>query len=289
MRHLLSEAWALLAGAQKRFSRDSGGLMAGSVAFFASLSLIPLGLLLISALGHLIGSDQAFRHVEAAVQQYFPGSSNVMLKALDSTRTSSGRWLVDVVGTFALLWSGMNLFTTLSMILTIVWAGEPKGSFFARKAISFLAVIAAGLIFLASAVMVSVAATFRAYASSIGAYLRYLDYVELVNGAMSLSVQAALAASFFFALYRLLPAGRVTARGALAAAVPAALLWIASRSVFSMLVVGSSRYGQLYGPLAGAVVLLLWIYYSAYIMILCGELGAVAQERYWTEEHQADG
>ncbi|MBN1460163.1 MAG: YihY/virulence factor BrkB family protein, partial [Armatimonadetes bacterium] len=70
--------------------------------------------------------------------------------------------------------------------------------------------------------------------------------------------------------------------GALVASVPAALLWLASRRIFAMLVVGSSRYGQLYGPLAGAVVLLLWIYYSAYIMILCGEVGAVLQKRYWT-------
>jgi membrane protein len=257
--------------------------MAGSVAFFASVSLIPLGLLLISAVGHLIGSEQAYTHVEAALQDYFPGSSTVLMRALDTTRTSSGRWLVDIVGTLALLWSGMHLFTALSMILTTVWSGEPKRSYFGHKAISFVAVLAAGLIFLASTVIVSVVATVSSYANSLSAHLDYFGYVNLLNSAISWTLHTVIAVSLFFALYRLLPGGRVTARAALLAAVPAGLLWIASRSIFSLLVAGSSRYGQLYGPLAGAVVLLLWIYYSAFVMIFCAELGAAAQDRYWRE------
>jgi membrane protein len=189
---------------------------------------------------------------------------------------------VDALATFGLLWSGMNLFTTLSLILTIVWVGRPKRSFFARKAVSLLALIAAGLVFLASTILTSAAATISSYATTIGALSPYVQYVDLVNGALSWSLQLVLIAAMFFLLYRLLPAGRVTTAGALVASVPAALLWTASRSLFSILVVGSTRYGQLYGPLAGAVVLLLWVYYSAYIMIFCGEVGAAVQERYWT-------
>jgi YihY family inner membrane protein len=268
--------------AQQEFAHDSGGLMAGAVAFFASLSLIPLGLLLISAIGHLIGSEQAFSQIEQTVRQYFPGSSRMILNALDTTRTSSGRVLVDIVATFGLLWAGMNLFTTLSLILTIVWVGRPKQSFFARKAVSLLALIVAGIVFLASTIFTSAAASISSYATTISALSPYMQYVDLFNSALSRLVQFVLVSAMFFLLYWLLPAGRVSVPAALLAAAPAALLWLASRGIFAALVVGSSRYGQLYGPLAGAVVLLLWVYYSAYIMILCGEIGAVLQKRYWT-------
>lgn len=284
MRRWLREMWVLLVTAYQGFARDAGGLMAGSVAFFASLSLIPLGLLLVSAVGHLIGSEQAYVHVEAAVAEYFPGCSAVLMRALETTRTSSGRWLVDIVGTLALLWSGMHLFTALSMILTTVWSGEPKRSYFGHKAISFIAVVAAAVIFLASTVVVSVGATVSAYASDLGSRLDYFGYLDLLNSAVSWVLHTVVATALFFALYRLLPGGRVTARAALVAAVPAGLLWMASRSGFSFLVAGSSRYGQLYGPLAGAVVFLLWIYCSAYVMIFCAELGAAAQQRYWSED-----
>ena len=94
-------------------------------------------------------------------------------------------------------------------------------------------------------------------------------------------LSAVFAALGFFLLYRFLPNGSVSTRAAALAALPAALLWLASRSLFSVLVAGSSHYGQVYGPLAGAVVLLLWIYYTAYIMIFCAELGVAAQGRYW--------
>jgi membrane protein len=110
------------------------------------------------------------------------------------------------------------------------------------------------------------------------------EYVRVLGSVLPLLVSAGLAALTFFLLYRFLPGTRVSSRAALVAALPAALLWLLSRSVFSVLVAGSSRYGQLYGPLAGAVVLLLWIYYSAYIMVFCAELGAAAQQRYWPKE-----
>jgi len=256
--------------------------MAGAVAFFASLSLIPLGLIIVSSVGHLIGSEQAFRETEQIVRQYFPGSSKMVLNALETTRASSGRWLVNIVATFGLLWSGLNLFTTLSLILTIVWVGRPKRSFVARKAVSFLALIVASLVFLASTILTSAAASISSYATTIHALAPYMHYVDLVNSALSSLVQLVLVSVMFFLLYWLLPAGRISVPSALIASVPAALLWLASRKVFAILVVGSSHYGQLYGPLAGAVVLLLWIYYSAYIMILCAEVGAVLQKRYWT-------
>ncbi len=279
MRKVLTDIPNLVRTAQRRFARDAGPLMAGSVAFFASLSLLPLVLLLVSAIGHLVGSEEAHDQAATLVRQYLPGSSQAVLRALDTARAAGGRWLVDIVGTLGLLWSGMNLFATLSLVLTIVWVGEPKRSFFARKAISFLAVVAAGLLFLASILITSAAATLSSYAAAFGAFSGYVEYLTLLDSAFSWILQAVLAAGMFFLLYWLLPASRPSARAALLGAVPAALLWTISRSVFSLLVAGSSRYGQLYGPLAGAVLLLLWIYYSAYIMIWCAELGATAERR----------
>jgi membrane protein len=105
--------------------------------------------------------------------------------------------------------------------------------------------------------------------------LRFLD------SAVAWTVHAAVVASMLFLLYWTMPAGRVSARAAAAAAVPGALLWVVLRSAFALLVAGSSRYKGLYGPLAGAIVLLVWIYYSAYIVIFCGEIGSTLQARYW--------
>jgi len=53
----------------------------------------------------------------------------------------------------------------------------------------------------------------------------------------------------------------------------------ALRSGFSSLIVLSSRYGSVYGPLAGVVMLLLWAYYSAAVLLGCAEIAAAYQRR----------
>jgi len=289
MRGIVLETWILIRASYRAFAEDLGPLKAASIAFFASLSLVPLGLLLVSVIGHVIGSEEAYARVAEAVQQNLPGASKEVLQALNVTRSLQGRWLVDIVGTFGLIWSAMNLFTNLSLILTVVWTGETQRGFLARKVVSFLAVLAAGILFLATAVMTSTLAAISSYAERIDMIAAFLNRVKFLDSALSWAVQIGIATLMFFLLYWLLPAGRVSKRAAVVAALPAALFWTISRTLFSVLVAGSSRYGQLYGPLTGAVILLLWIYYSAYIMLLCGELGAVAQKRYWpTEEFRGE-
>jgi membrane protein len=275
-----SNIWPILRDSYESFFRHLGPLKAGSIAFFATLSLFPLVLLLVSVAGHAIGSEQAYREVAVLVQQYLPGAGDQVLAALRHARGAGGHLLVDLVGTFGLLWSAMNLFTTLSQVLTVVWFGEPKRGFLRRKLVSFAAVLAAGILFFGSMVLTSMLAALNSYAETVEAITSLHQHLRFLDSPAIWTAHTAVAAVMFFFLYWTMPAGRVSPKAAVVAAIPAALLWIASRSVFAALVTGSTRYGQLYGPLAGAVVLLLWIYYSAYIMIFCGEIGGTLQARY---------
>ena len=254
----LSEAWLLLRDAHREFAKDAGSVIAGAIAFFTSLALIPIALLALSLLGHVLGSERAYTHVAEATQQALPGVSQQVLEALRSY-SEGRRLLVNVVGTLGLVWSSVNLFALLSSILTTIWIGEPRRGFVGQRLAGLLCLLVGGALF-----VLNMALTWLVGAVSVGG-----------------TGLGALAALIFFLLYRFLPAGLVSSRAALAGALPAAVLWLLSRYLFSVLVAGSSRYGRLYGPLAGAVVLLLWIYYSAYIMIFCAELGVVAQRRWW--------
>ncbi len=274
------DIWSVARQSYESFFRHLGPLKAGSIAFFATLSLFPLALLIVSVVGHAIGSRQASQEINALVQQYLPGASTDVVNALSQ---SAGRHLlVDIGGTLALLWSAMNLFATLSQVLTVVWWGEPKPGYLRRKFISLVAVIATCLLFFASVILTSLVAAVGSYAGSIEALAGLHQRLGFLNSAAAWVLHTAVVAFMIFLLYWTMPAGRVSWKAAAAAALPAGLLWVASRSVFAVMVLGSGRYGQgLYGPLAGAVILLVWIYYSAYIMIFCGEIGSALQARYW--------
>jgi YihY family inner membrane protein len=272
---------SVLREAHESFLDHLGPLKAGSIAFFATLSLFPLALLLVSAAGRVIGGQQAYLAVAALVREYMPGASEQVLAVLDHARSAGRHLLVDVVGVVGLVWSATNLFATLSQVLTVVWFGEPKRGFLRRRVISLMAVLVAGLLFFGSVMLTSALAAISSYTRTIEAVAPLREHLRFLDSAAVWTIHTAAAALMFFLLYWLMPAGRVSARAAAIVAVPAALFWMASRTVFAVIVTGSSRYGQLYGQLTGAVVLLLWIYYSAYIMIYCGEIGGALQARHW--------
>ena len=54
----------------------------------------------------------------------------------------------------------------------------------------------------------------------------------------------------------------------------AAVLWLASSIAFSLYVAKFAAYNQTYGTLGGVVVLLMWLYISAFVILLGAELNA---------------
>ena len=277
MRRTAVEVWRLLTTAYRGFARDSGGVTAGAIAFFSILALVPISLLAFTVFARLLGSE-AHRQFESAVQQLLPGGSGEVLKAI-AAYSRSPKPLVNLVGMLALLWSGTSLLALLSQILTTIWIGRRARGYLAQRLVGLLALLAGGLLFLVNMLVAGLIAAARAHEDRLGPLAVYLHAIHFLGSVLPFFLSAASAAVGFFLLYRFLPDGRVSTRAAALATLPAALLWLVSRSLFSVLVAGSSYYGQVYGPLTGAMVLLLWIYYTAYIMIFCAELGVAAQGR----------
>jgi membrane protein len=52
------------------------------------------------------------------------------------------------------------------------------------------------------------------------------------------------------------------------------VLWLVASALFSLYTAFSSSYDRTYGTLAGAIVLLLWLYYSALALLFGAELNA---------------
>jgi membrane protein len=62
-------------------------------------------------------------------------------------------------------------------------------------------------------------------------------------------------------------------------AVIATILWIIASVGFSLYVDNFSSYGKTYGALAGVVVLLLWLWISAYVVLLGAEINAETEQQ----------
>lgn len=101
--------------------------------------------------------------------------------------------------------------------------------------------------------------------TSIGPIVTLLTLVALI-GAMAV-------------LYRLTPARSPSWRGVLPGVALFVPAWLIATFGFSLYVENFGSYADMYGALAGVIVLLLWFYISSIILLVGGELNAVVERR----------
>jgi membrane protein len=276
--HTLPAAlWGVLRQVSARFSRDGCSLMAAAIAFFGLISLVPLGALAISVCGRMLGSSAAAeQHVTGLLRSSLPLDAPGLEQAIRHFTHPSGRWLVELISALGLLWAGSRLFLTLEDVLTRVWSGHGRGRpLLLRNLIAFAATLAAGLIFLAITLVTTAAAALASRAALVQELPQYLHPAPWLRAV----VAPAAAWLMFLLTYKFLPQARARWPEAAIGAAAAAVLWEACRLAFAALLARSAAYGHLYGSLAGAVVVSVWIYLSASIMLLGAELAVVLERQ----------
>jgi uncharacterized BrkB/YihY/UPF0761 family membrane protein len=87
-------------------------------------------------------------------------------------------------------------------------------------------------------------------------------------------VPVALASLLFVQIYRYLPARTIPWKPAILGGIIAALLWEASKLLFSFSLIYVNSYGRLYGSFGSLVILVVWIYYSMAILLFGAEIAA---------------
>jgi membrane protein len=84
---------------------------------------------------------------------------------------------------------------------------------------------------------------------------------------------------FFAIVYYLAPSRRPSWRWITPGSLLGAALWLALSGLFALYTSFSSSYDRTYGSLAGAIVLLLWLNYSALALLLGAELNSELEKR----------
>lgn len=272
----LRTTWDVLVDTSRRFRDHNGTAMAAAVAMYTIVSLVPVALLAVAGFGAVLGAEQAQERVIAFINDNLPGASERITDVLRSVSLPQHRVFVYIVAIFGLLWAATNLPAKLSLFMTIAWTGRPGRGFLGRRLIALAVIVLSGILFLISVALTSI----------VTAIARNPDRFGILSEAVSrLAVSIGWLFSFLFVvgllflLYRLLPAAPVMSRAAALGAVTGAVLLHLLRAGFNALIVSSGRYGEIYGSLAGIIVLLLWIYYSTIVVLFCAALAAAYQHR----------
>lgn len=258
----------------KRFladiGRDNVSLMAAGIAFYGLLSLAPAFTALVALYG-LVADPAAVQAQVASLEGLVPPEARTLiaeeLTAIVQAHSSSlGAGVI--LGLLIALWSANSSTSALMSALNVAYGEREKRSLL-RYYGSALVLTVCGVIFGALALLLIAVIPAVLGWLPLGAYGRALVSV-LRWPVLLILFSAGLGVIYRYAPSRNAPRWRWVSWGAAAATV----LWIAGSALFSIYVDRFATYNKTYGSLGAVVILLMWLWLSAYAVLLGAELDA---------------
>lgn len=242
---------------------DHAHRWAAAVAFYALISLFPLALLAVSGSAYFVEPAYAIKKVTAILADYLPEAEGTIKRAIQEAYKARGA--ASLISVPLLLWTGTRIFAVMTVALNVVYGVPESYSFRRRMLIEVFMLLTIGLLFL-------LAATSGLILEALG--IGVLAQRSSAIRALAWVVQAVLLMVVFFAMYRFLPRGRQGAREALVGAVTATCLFLLARLLFSYYFYLSLSRNLIYGSLGAAIIILVWTWVVAVILLFGGELAS---------------
>ena len=260
-------ALGFLFGVVKKFGDDRGGALAALLTYYGFLSFFPLLLLLVTALGYVVGDDPHLqeRLLHSALAE-FPIIGVQIQKNIHALRANGFGLAVGVVG---LLWGGLGITQVGQHAMQEIWnvPGVQRPGFPVRlvRGVELLGILGLGV----------GATSVLAGLGSQGSHASLTRVALLV-------VSAPINIALFVVGFRVLTGPRVSLRDHLPGAVVAGVAWTGLQALGGYLVAHQLRHAnQVYGFFGAVLGLVSWIYLVAQITIYSAELNAVRVERLW--------
>jgi membrane protein len=253
-------------------ARDRDG--AAAVAFWAFFSIFPLLLLAVGATGFLFDSAAAQDRLREALELSIPGSADFVERHVRSAVSLRGT--LGLVGAAGLLWSASAAIGAVSRSLDRVYGIEERS---APVVIKLRQVGLAGAIVVIMVSSVALTGLIELLSASdftplerIGFEIRLTERVTGEAGALFLTLV------MFLLLYRLAPSSTIDWNDAIPGAILATFLFELAKRGFLLYLSVASDYDLVYGSLSSVIVLLIWLYISALVLLLGAEF-AVRREK----------
>lgn len=264
--HVLKNPVAFALQVLKAFQANQGLLLAGAVAYYALLSIVPLLILMVIALSHLIDQDVLLTTLRRALEYVVPGEGRavvVELKAFLDHRDVIG-WVLFIT---MLFFSSLG-FKVLENAISVIFlhrVQKRRRHFLVSLLLPFGYIVFIGAaLFVGTFVLADLMTigasqlVFLGHSWSLSGFSRLLINVVGVIGEILL----------ISAIYYFMPVGRLSAQHALIGGATAALLWELIRHALGWYFGTLSQVSVVYGSLTTAIIVLLSLEVAATLLLL---------------------
>jgi membrane protein len=279
-----SEWRDVLASTWKKAGDDNVGFLAAGVAFYAFLAFVPLLASVVLIYGLVADPPTVAEHIGrlfASLPRDAAALIADQLRSLTASPKSTTGLSLAVALALALYGASKGASGVVTALNIAYEVKETRG--FVRTMLLALAMTLGGLaVMLLAAAVISVTAAVEALLPNASGFVHFL--VQLLSWLAALAaVGAALALVYRYAPNRPDSPWRWITPGSAAAS----LLWLLASLGFGLYVSHFGNYNATYGSLGGVVVFLTWLYLSAYILLMGGELNSELEKEQEAEEASA--
>jgi membrane protein len=266
------EAWALLKQTLGEWMEDEVPLLAAALAYYTAFALAPVLVVVMAVAGLAFDSARVRLEILDQVRGLLGAGGAELVGGMLEEAGRPGRSVpAMVVGIATILLASSGLFATLQTALDKVWEVEPRRGrgiigVIKDRFVSFTMVLGTGFLLLVSLVISAAVAAFGKYAGGTAA--------PAVLQAANFALGFALTTLLFAMIYKVLPDVTLRWRDVWTGAAVTAALFTLGRWLIG-LYLGRGSVASAYGAAGSLAVVLLWVYYSAQVLLLGAEFTQV--------------
>jgi YihY family inner membrane protein len=242
-------------GTLKAFKANQGLLLAGAVAYYALLSLVPLLILIVIALSHVIDQAKLLEALSLYIGWLVPGQGDAITSEL--ANFMQHREVMGWVLLGTMLFFSSLAFTVLENAMSVIFhhrVAIRRRRFLVSAILPYCYIVILGI----GALLVTlVSGSLQAMGDKSVEFLGREWYLGSVSGAMLYLLGVMGEILILTSIYLVMPVGRLQWRHALIGGATAALLWELTRHVLLWYFETLSRVGEVYGAFTTAIVVML--------------------------------
>jgi membrane protein len=249
----------------KGFQSNQGLLLAGAVAYYALLSVVPLLILVVIVLSHVVEQRELLTTLARYLEWLFPGQSPAIVAEL-------GNFVLhrDVIGWVlfgTMLFFSSLAFTVLEKAMSVIFLHRftvRRRHFMISAVLPYCYILSLGFGLL---VVTLVAGVIQAIGENSVSFLGREWSLEGVSGVLLYLLGLGGEILLLTSVYMVMPVGHLSWRHALVGGVTAALLWEITRRVLVWYFSTLSQVSVVYGSLTTAIVVLFSLEIAATLLL----------------------
>lgn len=276
--------WNILVATGERIGRDNVSILAAGVAFYIFVA-IPSGLTaIVSVYGLMFNPLQVQSQVNSLIGLLPADVIDILTNFLKllAAKPQSTLGLRLIIGLLIAIWSAQSAASSMISALDAAYEQKETRSYLRFQLAALVLALCSMVFALLSLIVFAVLPIVIDWLSPFSEGTKLV--IEIVRWP-ALTVLVALAIA---GVYRFGPAGEESERpwGAWGV-ILTTIVWIGSSALFALYVSRFASYDASYGPLGSVIVLLLWLYIAAFVVLIGAELNAELESRMAAERARA--